>query len=146
MHRKILFIITILFSACQLLFCQVLNNNCPKNLTYFASSLPIEGNDWYVPIKYDIVDDLIDLKIRHKEKDELFIRFKIIENLSCNFKDAGNCDLKYKILTYNEETNSYEKRQSEIEFKFSNGKGKIYIQHPNFPRIISDSSVIDNAK
>jgi hypothetical protein len=48
--------------------------------------------------------------------------------------------LKYKVLTYDEETNSYEKRQSEIEFKFSNGKGKIYIQHPNFPQIISDAS------
>jgi hypothetical protein len=23
---------------------------------------------WYIPIKYDIVDGLIDLKIRHKEK------------------------------------------------------------------------------
>lgn len=76
----------------------------------------------------------------------MFIRFKIIENLNCDFKDAGNCDLKYKILTYDEETNSYGERSSQIEFKFSDGKGKIYIQHPNFPEIISDAVVEDKSQ
>lgn len=33
---------------------------------------------------------------------------------------------------------TFGERQSEIEFKFSDVKGKIYIRHPNFPEISSD--------
>lgn len=129
----------LLFLICQSIFGQILTKDCPKKVSYFAISL----DDWYIPIKYNIIGDLIDLKIKQKDKDELFIRFKIIEALKCNFKDADNNNLKYKILTYDEETNSYEERQSEIEFKFSKGKGKIYIQHPNFPVIISEATTLD---
>ncbi|WP_288447779.1 hypothetical protein [uncultured Chryseobacterium sp.] len=136
---KKIFLIFVLSSVWQSLFCQTIKNNCPKNLTYFAYTLPIDGNKWYAPIKYEILNDLIELKILNKENDELFIRFKIVENLICDFKNTNNCNLKYKILTYDEETNSYEQRLSEIEFKFSDGKGKIYIQHPNFPLITSDA-------
>lgn len=143
---KKLFIIFVLSSVWQSLFCQTLENNCPKSLTYFAYTLPIDGNKWYTPIKYEIQNDLIELKILNKEKDELFIRFKIVENLICDFKNTDNCNLKYKILTYDEETDSYEQRVSEIEFKFSDGKGKIYIQHPNFPLITSDATSIDKAQ
>ncbi|MET3038336.1 hypothetical protein ABXT08_19790 [Chryseobacterium sp. NRRL B-14859] len=143
---KKLFIIIILSSVWQSLFCQTSENNCPNNLIYFAYSLPVEDERWYLPIKYEIQGDLIDLKIRHKDKDELFIRFKIIKKLMCNFKDIDNSNLKYEVLTYDEETNSYEKRISEIEFKFSNGKGQIYIQHPNFPPIVSDATSIDEAQ
>lgn len=63
--------------------------------------------------------------------------------MSCDFINLSNCKLKYKVLTYDEETNSYEQRISEIEFNFSDGKGKIYIQHPNFPLITSDATSID---
>ncbi|VEE10913.1 Uncharacterised protein [Chryseobacterium gleum] len=136
----------ILSSVSQPSFCQTLENNCPKSLTYFAYTLPIDGDKWYTPIKYYIQNDLIDLKIIHKEKDELFIRFKIVEKLICDFKDINNCNLKYKVLTYDEETNLYEQRVSEIEFKFSNGKGKIYIQHPNFPQIVSDATSMNESK
>ena len=104
----------------------------------------MEGVDWYVPIKYSINNDLIDLDIRKNNKKELFIRFKIIEILECKFIDINNSSLKYKIETYDEESNTYGEKQSEIEFKFSNGKGKIYIRHPNFPEIISDASVMEN--
>ena len=55
----------------------------------------------------------------------------------------NNCNLKYKVLTYDEETDLYEQRISEIEFKFSDGKGKIYIKHPNFPQIVSDTTSIN---
>lgn len=120
--------------------CQISIYTCPNKICYFAYNLPIDGNKWYVPIKYEISGDLIDLKIKRKDKEELFIRFKIIKNLNCDFTDVNNCKLKYKILTYDEETNSYEKRESEIEFNFENGKGKIYIRHPNFPEIISDAT------
>lgn len=140
---KKLFIIIILTSVWQSLFCQTLENNCPNNLIYFAYSLPIDGEKWYLPIKYEIIEDLIDLKIRKKDKEELFIRFKIIEKIICNFKNIDNSNLKYKVLTYDEETGSYEKKISEIEFKFSNGKGEIYIQHPHFPLIISEATSRD---
>lgn len=129
----------ILFLICQSIFGQILTKDCPKKVSYFAFSL----DDWHIPIKYNIVGDLIDLKIKKKEDDELFIRFKIIETLKCNFKDADNNNLKYRILTYDEETNSYEERQSEIEFEFSHGKEKIYIRHPNFPVIISEATSLD---
>ncbi|UKB77934.1 hypothetical protein [Chryseobacterium sp. MEBOG07] len=132
--------------AWQSLFCQASENNCPNNLTYFAYSLPIDGEKWYVPIKYEIRDNLIDLKIRRTNKDELFIRFKIIENLICDFKDVNHCNLKYKVLTYDEETNLYEQRVSQIEFKFSDREGKIYIQHSNFPQIISEATSIEEIK
>ncbi|NML71868.1 hypothetical protein HHL23_19005 [Chryseobacterium sp. RP-3-3] len=88
------------------------------------------------PLRYNIQADLIDLKIIQKEKDELFIRFKIVETLLCDFKDISNCNLKYKVLTYNEETDSYEKKVSQIEFKFSDGKGKINIQHPDLSELL----------
>lgn len=140
------FIIIILTSVWQSLFCQTLENNCPNNLIYFAYSLPIDGEKWYVPIKYEIHGDLIDLKIRHKDNDELFIRFKIIKRLICDFKDVGNSNLKYKVLTYDEETGLYEKKISEIEFKFSDAKGEIYIQHPNFPLITSAATSIDKTQ
>ncbi|MCI3937790.1 hypothetical protein MQX03_11295 [Chryseobacterium aahli] len=143
MYQKIFTIIVLSFW--QSLFCQNLEN-CPKNLTYFAYTLPIDGDKWYTPIKYKIQSDVIDLKIIHKEKEELFIRFKIVENLICDFKNINNCNLKYKILTYDEETDSYEQRVSEIEFKFSEGIGKICIQHPNFPQIVSDATTINESK
>ena len=47
-----------------------------------------------------------DLKVKKKDIDEWYIRFKIIENINCEFVDANNCNLKYKVLTYDEETNS----------------------------------------
>ncbi|MDR6371296.1 hypothetical protein J2795_002917 [Chryseobacterium bernardetii] len=142
MFKKLFIIITI-FSVWQSLFCQTIENNCPKNLTYFASTIPIDGDKWYAPIKYNIQNGIIDLKIIHKEKEELFIRFKIIENLICDFKNMNNCNLKYKVLTYDEETDLYEQRISEIEFKFFDGKGKIYIKHPNFTQIVSDATSIN---
>lgn len=106
-------------------------------------SLPIDGVDWYVSIKYNIIGEFIDLNIRKENKDELYIRFKIIETLKCDFIDVKNCDLKYKILTYDEDTDSFDERQSEIEFKFSDGKGKIYIRHANFPEISSDATTFE---
>lgn len=142
-QKKILVIIAIVLSLVnQNLFSQRLKDTCPNNITYFAYNLPINDVNWYVPIKYDITEGLIDLKIRHESKDELFIRFKIIENLQCDFKDIGNCDLKYIVLTYDEESETYGERKSEIVFSFSNGKGKIYIQHPNFPQILSDATIV----
>lgn len=142
MQKYIINTVSIVFLFSQSLFSQTIDNenNCPKEVTYFAYNLPIDGANWFVPIKYNITEKFIDLKIRRKNIEELFIRFKIIENLNCDFKDIGNCDLKYRVLTYDEETNSYEERQSEIEFKFSNNKGQIYIQHPNFPKIISNAA------
>ncbi|MFN4363305.1 hypothetical protein [Chryseobacterium hispalense] len=145
MSKKLLLII-ILTSVWQSLFCQTLENKCPNNLIYFAYSLPIDGEKWYVPIKYEIQGGLINLKIRHKDNDELFIRFKIIKKIICNFKNIDNSNLKYKVLTYDEETGSYEKKISEIEFKFSNGKGEIYIQHPNLPLITSEATSIDKTQ
>jgi len=139
---RILILITIFFIN-QTAICQINKSNCPDGLSFFANSLPIDGVDWYVPIKYNITGEFIDLNIRKENKNELYIRFKIIETLKCDFRDVKNCDLKYKVLTYDEETNSYEERQSEIEFKFLDGKGKIYIRHPNFPEIISDAKSID---
>lgn len=146
MQKRILVIVIILFSINQSFFCQAGGNNCSKNVTYFANNLPMDGANWFVPIKYSVNNDLIDLYILRKDKDELFIRFKIIENLKCDFKNAGNCNIKYKVLTYDEESRSYGERKSEIEFSFSNGKGKINIQHPNFPEIISDATVSDSNK
>lgn len=137
--KKTLNIITfIMFLICQTIFGQIEKKDCPNKVSYLAYSL----DDWYVPIKYEISGDLIDLKIRKKDTDELFIRFKIIKNLNCDFIDVNNCKLKYKILTYDEKTDSFEKRESEIEFNFLKGKGKIYIQHPNFPQIVSEATSI----
>lgn len=136
------FILITVFFIYQTTFCQN-KNNCPNKLSFFAYSLPIDGIDWYVPIKYNITKEFIDLNIRKENKDELYIRFKIIEILICDFKDINNCNLKYKVLTFDEESDSFGDRQSEIEFKFSDGKGKIYIQHPNFPGISSDATSID---
>ncbi|WP_394665483.1 hypothetical protein [uncultured Chryseobacterium sp.] len=138
-----IFILMTVFFINQTAFCQINKNDCPSELSFFADSLPIDGVDWYVPVKYDITREFIDLKIRKDNKDELYIRFKIIETLKCDFKNMYDCDMKYKVLTYDEETDSYQEKKSEIEFKFSEGKGKIYIRHPNFPEIISDATSID---
>jgi len=127
----------------QLAYCQINQNNCPDRLNFFANSLPIDGVDWYVPIKYNITGEFIDLNIWKDYKDELYIRFKIIETLKCDFRDGKNCNLKYKVLTYDEDTDRFEERQSEIEFRFSDGKGKIYIRHPNFPEINSDATTFE---
>ena len=116
---------------------------CLTELVFYAYSLPIDGVDWYVPIKYDVNNDLIDLEIiRGKNNnEELFIRFKIIETIQCKFINDGNLDIIYKVVTYNEEKNVYAKKISEIQFKFFDCKGKIYIRHPNFPVIESDGIV-----
>ncbi|SUX48774.1 hypothetical protein [Chryseobacterium indoltheticum] len=134
---RILIILSLFISPS--LFCQDKIDNCPHEASYLAYSL----DDWYIPIKYEILENFIDLKIKKKDKVELYIRFKISENLNCEFLDANNCNLKYKVLTYDEETNSFEKRESEIEFNFVNGKGKINIQHPNFPLISSDATSVE---
>ncbi|RNA62650.1 hypothetical protein D1631_12240 [Chryseobacterium nematophagum] len=143
MNKILSFLILGHFLSNQLFLYQTIENNCPNNISYFAFSLPIDEEKWFVPIRYDIMENLIDLKIRHKDKDELFIRFKIIKILNCDYKDINNSHLKYKVLTYDEKTNSYGKRESIIEFKFSDGKGKIHIQHPNFPIITSDATAIN---
>lgn len=139
---RIFILVTALFIN-QAAFSQINKNDCPSELSYFADSLPIDGVNWYVPLKYNITREYIDLKIRKDNKDELYIRFKIIETLKCDFRDIQNCDLIYKVLTYDEDADSFGERQSEIEFKFSDGKGKIYIRHPNFPEISSDATTFE---
>jgi len=127
----------------SLFFGQNIKNICPNELSFFASSLPIEGADWYFPIMYYVNNDLIDLKIKRDENsnEEVFIRFKIIEITHCNFINDGNLNIIYKVLTFDEEKKNYENKISEIQFKFSNCKGKIYIRHPNFSVIESDAVV-----
>ncbi|KQT20669.1 hypothetical protein ASG22_16985 [Chryseobacterium sp. Leaf405] len=132
-----------MFFIYETAFSQINKNNCSYELSFFAYNLPIDEVDWYVPIKYNITGEFIDLNIRKENKDELYILFKIIETLKCDFRDVNDCDLKYKILTYDEDTDSFGERQSEIEFKFSDGEGKIYVRHPNFPEISSDATTFE---
>ena len=70
-------------------------------------------------------NDLIDLEIigGKNNNEELFIRFKIIETIQCKFINDGNLDIIYKVVTYNEEKNVYDKKISEIQFKFFDCKG-----------------------
>lgn len=140
--KKILisFLWIVLIFHYSLFSSQKMDNNCPKEITYYATSFPIDGIDWYVPIKYTTKGNLIDLVIVKNKNEELFIRFKISETLECNYKDNKNSNSKYKVLTYDEVTDSYGEKISEIEFKFSDGKGKIFIRHPNFPEIVCNAT------
>lgn len=88
----------------QTVFYQLKKTPVRTGLSFFATSLPVDGVDWYMPIKYNITGEFIDLNIRKDNKDELYIRFKITKTLKCDFKDEKNCDLKYKVLTYDEDT------------------------------------------
>ncbi|MCC2590916.1 hypothetical protein [Chryseobacterium sp. MFBS3-17] len=131
-----------LYFVASFAFSQHNKNDCPEELSYFAYSLPMDGIDWFVPIKYQINKPFIDLKIKKESKEELFIRFKIIETLKCDFEDINNSNLKYTVLIYDEDTDTFGENQSEIEFKFSNGKGVIFIRHPSSVEIVSEATVI----
>jgi hypothetical protein len=76
-----IFILIAVFFINQTAFCQINKNNCPNELSFFANNLPVDGIDWYVPIKYNVKGEFIDLNILKENKDELYIRFKIIETL-----------------------------------------------------------------
>jgi len=103
---------------------------CITSATYYAFS----GGKGF-PLKYDIHDGFIEVKEMRKDKDELLNTYKIAKVVKCNFRNPANSNLIFKINSYDQVSDSYGDKESEIEINIMEGKGKIFIRQPGLPEM-----------